>query len=119
MNIPKDHPVQPLKPGEEAIDKVTCGHCGLSWDDGKVTSYTPAPAARCPFEYWHEEDPRHCVKCDLCGELVSQSEADEADEIAERMLGEEWARNNNTCRECADGLSPDDPVGNLPKTDKS
>lgn len=80
MNIPKDHPVQPLKPGEEAIDKV---------------------------------------KCDLCGELVSQSEADEADEIAERMLGEEWARNNNTCRECADGLSPDDPVGNLPKTDKS
>ena len=51
--IPKDFPVQPLKPGEVAKDKATCGHCKLSWDDGKVTSWTPAPAARCPFEYFH------------------------------------------------------------------
>ena len=29
---------------------ATCGDCGRSWDDSIVTSMTPAPAARCPFE---------------------------------------------------------------------
>jgi hypothetical protein len=51
--IPEDWPVQPLKPGDKAQDKATCGHCGLSWDDGIVTSMTPAPSARCPFEAFH------------------------------------------------------------------
>lgn len=54
--IPKDFPVQPLKPKQKATDKATCGYCGLSWDDGKVTSMTPAPSARCPFEYFHVYD---------------------------------------------------------------
>jgi hypothetical protein len=35
---------------------TTDGSCGLSWDDAIVTSMTPAPAARCPFEYFHEYD---------------------------------------------------------------
>lgn len=35
---------------------ATCGHCGLSWDDGTSTTYTPAPAGRCPFEQWHQEN---------------------------------------------------------------
>jgi len=51
--IPKDHPVQPLRKGQKAEDRATCGTCGLSWDDGKVTSMTPAPSARCPFEAFH------------------------------------------------------------------
>lgn len=51
--IPADFAVQPLKPGQEAKDKVTCGHCGLSWDDAIQTEWTPAPSARCPFEYFH------------------------------------------------------------------
>lgn len=51
--IPKDWPVRPLKNGQNAKDKCTCGHCGLSWDDGKVTSMTPTPSARCPFESFH------------------------------------------------------------------
>lgn len=51
--IPKNWPVQPLRSGQKAEDKTTCGTCGLSWDDGKVTSMTPAPAARCPFEQFH------------------------------------------------------------------
>lgn len=51
--IPADWPVQPLKPGQEAKDKATCGTCGLSWDDGISTSMTPAPGARCPFEAFH------------------------------------------------------------------
>jgi hypothetical protein len=54
--IPADWPVQPLKPGEKAEDKATCGHCGLSWDDGISTSMTPAPSARCPFEQFHIHD---------------------------------------------------------------
>ena len=31
-------------------DIATCGECGRSWDDSIVTSMTPAPSARCPFE---------------------------------------------------------------------
>ena len=31
-----------------------CLTCGRAWDDDKPTSRTPAPAARCPFEYWHK-----------------------------------------------------------------
>lgn len=27
-----------------------CNACGRSWDDTLITSMTPAPAARCPFE---------------------------------------------------------------------
>jgi hypothetical protein len=52
-SIPKDWPVQPLKSYEVAEDAAQCGHCGLWWDDGKVTSMTPAPSARCPFEVFH------------------------------------------------------------------
>lgn len=51
--IPKSYPVQPLAPKQPATDRTTCGYCGLSWDDAIVTSMTPAPAARCPFEYFH------------------------------------------------------------------
>ena len=49
--IPKDFPVRPTKKKGPHI--ATCGYCKLSWDDSKVTSYTPTPSARCPFEYFH------------------------------------------------------------------
>lgn len=52
--IPADFPVQPITANDPAVDLATCGDCGLSWDDGKVTSMTPAPSARCPFEYFHD-----------------------------------------------------------------
>jgi len=39
-----------------ATEITSCGSCGLQWDDAIVTSMTPAPAARCPFEYFHEYD---------------------------------------------------------------
>jgi hypothetical protein len=38
-------------------DVVTCGACGRSWDDAVVTSWTPAPSGRCPFEDDHEDEP--------------------------------------------------------------
>lgn len=55
IKIPGNFAVQPLKPGEKAKDKVTCGTCGLSWDDAIPTAWTPAPSGRCPFEYFHAE----------------------------------------------------------------
>ena len=57
MRIPKSFPVKPLRRGtrayREAKDLATCGTCGRSWDDAIVTSWTPSPAARCPFENFH------------------------------------------------------------------
>jgi hypothetical protein len=54
-DIPLDYPVKPLRANEKAKDRVTCGTCGLSWDDAVSTSMTPAPSARCPFEYFHKD----------------------------------------------------------------
>ena len=57
--IPKNFEVQPLKLGQEAKnpkDRCTCGYCGLSWDDGISTQWTPTPSGRCPFEYYHIYD---------------------------------------------------------------
>jgi hypothetical protein len=34
-------------------DPVTCGECHRTWDDAVITSVTPTPSARCPFEQWH------------------------------------------------------------------
>jgi hypothetical protein len=57
LGIPADFPVQPIDPDDpSAIDPATCGTCGRTWDDGKVTSWTPAPSGRCPFEYFHGEE---------------------------------------------------------------
>lgn len=58
-DIPKDFEVRPFWRNKKAKDPCTCGTCGLSWDDAKVTSWTPAPAARCPFEYFHENKQKN------------------------------------------------------------
>lgn len=55
IEIPADYPVQPQKP-IHCERAVTCGTCGLTWDDAIVTSMTPAPAARCPFEPFHLDE---------------------------------------------------------------
>jgi hypothetical protein len=55
--IPKSFPVKPLLLGQPAKNKVTCGYCGLSWDEGIITYWTPAPVGRCPFEYFHTKHP--------------------------------------------------------------
>lgn len=34
---------------------ATCGECGKSWNDALITSRTPAPSSRCPYENIHEE----------------------------------------------------------------
>ena len=35
---------------------VQCARCRRTWDDALVTSRTPAPAGRCPYENDHEPD---------------------------------------------------------------
>lgn len=60
MNVPSNFPVQPLGPTDQAKDRVTCGTCGLSWDDAIPTSYTPTPSGRCPFEYFHPSEDEEC-----------------------------------------------------------
>jgi hypothetical protein len=42
--------------GNEIIEVATCGVCGRSWNDAAVSSWTPAPSGRCPFEYEHEDE---------------------------------------------------------------
>lgn len=57
--IPADWPVQPIE-GDAVHDAAAptyCCTCFLFWDDAIVTSMTPAPSARCPFENFHD-DPR-------------------------------------------------------------
>lgn len=57
MRVPKDWEVQPIRRGtkreREAVSLAECGTCNRLWDDGIVTGITPAPSARCPFEYFH------------------------------------------------------------------
>lgn len=55
VKIPKDFPVRPLRRGTVRKGRMTCGTCGMSWDDDKPTAWTPVPGGRCPFEYYHKE----------------------------------------------------------------
>jgi len=53
-DIPEDWPVQPIDEDDEtAADPMSCGTCGLTWDDAVITSMTPVPSARCPVESFH------------------------------------------------------------------
>lgn len=58
ITIPNDYPVQPIASilDPTATRAMQCGTCGLAWDDAIVTSMTPVPSGRCPFEYFHEDD---------------------------------------------------------------
>lgn len=42
--------------GGPDIQVATCGHCGRSWNDALITSRTPTPSGRCPFEDKHIYD---------------------------------------------------------------
>lgn len=41
-----------LPPGEPT---AWCGECGKGWNDDAPSYWTPAPSARCPYEYLHRE----------------------------------------------------------------
>lgn len=44
--------------GRPIVEVATCGTCGRSWNDAAISSVTPAPSGRCPFEYDHDEPER-------------------------------------------------------------
>lgn len=92
--VPEDFEVKMLADGDKAEDRATCGTCGRSWDNAIVTSTTPAPSARCPFEYYHksaydvEELHELTAAATLDGDL--QTDADAVREhIQESILGME------------------------------
>jgi hypothetical protein len=39
--------------GKEIVTMAECGYCGRTWNDAAISSLTPTPAARCPYEYEH------------------------------------------------------------------
>lgn len=79
--VPADFPVQPLAPDAPAKVRVTDGVCGLSWDDGVGTEWTPAPSGRCPFEYFHDNDKE-------AGDVASTVDIDDLLEEARDILAD-------------------------------
>jgi hypothetical protein len=41
--------------GNVVENMATCGNCGMTWNDALITSSTPSPSGRCPYEYIHDE----------------------------------------------------------------
>jgi hypothetical protein len=56
--------------GNVIDEPVTCGTCGREWNDALITSRTPAPSARCPYEDLHDE----LAELDALRELASEAE---------------------------------------------
>lgn len=57
------------------VAPVICGSCDRRWDDSVVTSVTPAPSARCPFEALHEVAPEYrCPECDTYSGTFTQDD---------------------------------------------
>lgn len=84
LEAPELEPVPGAEPrydddGREIVQVATCGTCGRSWNDAAVSSVTPVPAGRCPFEYDHDDERCSCggtfyfdrdtsaTTCDRCG----------------------------------------------------
>lgn len=97
ISIPTDYEVQPLSADQvaTAIEPTTCGTCGLTWDDGIVTSMTPAPSARCPFEAFHiDDDPEYPLPDHALVTLLWQgSESAEGDDDPEGYSGDPYDTN--------------------------
>ena len=39
---------------QPVVVMATCGTCGRTWNDAAISSITPTPAGRCPWEADHE-----------------------------------------------------------------
>lgn len=52
--------------GTPVVELATCGVCGRTWNDAAISSVTPVPSGRCPFEHLHADDepgqPRYVVQ---------------------------------------------------------
>jgi hypothetical protein len=74
--------------GHEIVDVATCGVCGRSWNDAAVSSVTPVPSGRCPFEYEHDEgiaERLEHLRQELRAERISYHELAELQSLAEHI----------------------------------
>jgi hypothetical protein len=84
--VPADFEVQPIDPDDQtALSLATCGDCGLSWDDGISTSWTPTPSGRCPFEYFHTEIRLEYLRSQLDAERISYGELTELQGLVDEI----------------------------------
>ncbi len=87
--VPADFAVQPIDPDDPtAASPATCGNCGLTWDDGISTSWTPVPSGRCPFEYFHDEiiaARLEYLRSQLDAECISMGELIELQGLADHI----------------------------------
>jgi len=51
--------------GKKIVEIAECGVCGRTWNDAAVSSITPAPSGRCPYEMDSENPCGQEVKIDL------------------------------------------------------
>lgn len=42
--------------GHSIIETATCGECERSWNDAAISSMTPTPSGRCPYEAVHDDE---------------------------------------------------------------
>jgi len=85
--------------GQVIENMATCGECGKTWNDALISSRTPAPSGRCPYESIHEE---------IAELKVLQTLADEAEGYApDWKYGESLIRDSyfeTYARELADDI---------------
>lgn len=115
--IPKDFPVKPLKKNEIVDGIATCGTCGQSWDDLLITSMTPAPSGRCPFEAFHDYEEttkpqQHTSNCENDVRTYCICGADEANQEKIRVLVKLLEKASEFCHEKApDEIAFNEPLG--------
>lgn len=75
--------------GAEIVEVATCGHCGRSWNDAAISSRTPVPSGRCPFEAEHESPDFTLISSRGSNFVILRPENDDALEWVERCLAHE------------------------------
>lgn len=78
--------------GKPISDMTQCGACLRWWDDAIVTSMTPAPSGRCPFEYEHASDDLPTTGPKMLGKDEFAEAARYSDARAEEHGLEEYMR---------------------------
>lgn len=109
--ISEDNGAEPQldEDGKTIVRMSQCGECGRDWNDALITSRTPAPNARCPYEAIHEE---------IAELKILQSLADEAEGYApDWKHGEALIRDSyfeDYARELADDIGAVSKDANWP-----
>ena len=71
-------------------DVCICGECGRAWIDSIITSVTPSPGGRCPFEYEHNEGyyaSRKTAWCDEEANLMPRADLRDRRLSGEKLSG--------------------------------